>query len=46
MDATIKQPPGHHQEDHHDMKSSVHCLTVSSGLVTVWPSVLSELKIS
>ncbi len=28
------------------MKSSVHCWRVSSGLVTVWPTVFSLLKIS
>jgi hypothetical protein len=29
-----------------DMNSAVHWLRVSSGLVTVWPMVLSDVKIS
>lgn len=54
--AAACRPPRMHARTHaaaarplviiYDMNSSVHCLRVSSGLVTVWPSVFSLVKIS
>lgn len=31
---------------HAGMKSCVHCFTVSAGLLTVWPTVFADMKIS